>query len=513
MFTVELLAEMQDRGDLIKDSAGRLIAPDPLEWNKLPSRVEAVVEERIERLTEDLRETLTVASVEGQDFTAQIVARVRNLRERDLFKQLFTELSKQHQLIHESGEQKVGKQTYLQRYSFTHAYFYQYLYRSLARGEKRSFHAEIAEILEELYAGHTEQVALQLAQHHAEAGDFEAAVTYFLQAGEASFRLEEFDTARDIFEQAIALIENDGETYPQLYTDLLWWIGETLYQNGKHQAAQEYARHATKCARSIPDNDRVTRSLLSEAAALWQQRINYEKALTLLDEALRLARKSDNRLHEASALRHKGVVFGRLERPFDEIVSLYGESLDICVEHDHLKGQRACLNNLGDVHEKAGKFVEAHEYFQGALHIALQVPSRAGEGISCHNLSNVFLSLGHYAKAIEFAERHIEVRTALENFYAVSAGHRALGNAFFCTDKLNEAIDSWSKSIELAVRHDNAVSQIRSGGRLALCHLHTGRIAQALQVVRDIRPLFTKKRMVETTFTSQLLEAILLLRL
>ena len=45
-------------------------------WDLLPARVEAVIAERIDRLDADLREILTIASVEGELFTAQVVAEV-----------------------------------------------------------------------------------------------------------------------------------------------------------------------------------------------------------------------------------------------------------------------------------------------------------------------------------------------------------------------------------------------------------------------------------------------------
>jgi adenylate cyclase len=64
LFTIELLRDMQERGDLVRDADGRWVEGPVLDWDALPARVEGVIEERIGRLEDDLRETLAVAAVE-----------------------------------------------------------------------------------------------------------------------------------------------------------------------------------------------------------------------------------------------------------------------------------------------------------------------------------------------------------------------------------------------------------------------------------------------------------------
>jgi adenylate cyclase len=78
LFTVEVLRAMQERGDLVPDAEGRWVEGPSLDWERLPARVEAMIAERIGRLDEELRDVLAVASVEGEWFTAQVVAQVQD---------------------------------------------------------------------------------------------------------------------------------------------------------------------------------------------------------------------------------------------------------------------------------------------------------------------------------------------------------------------------------------------------------------------------------------------------
>ncbi|MFL5803639.1 MAG: AAA family ATPase, partial [Roseiflexaceae bacterium] len=59
LFTVELVREMQERGDVRQDADGQWIDGDTIDWNTLPARVEGVIEKRVQRLEKELRTILT----------------------------------------------------------------------------------------------------------------------------------------------------------------------------------------------------------------------------------------------------------------------------------------------------------------------------------------------------------------------------------------------------------------------------------------------------------------------
>lgn len=71
LFTIALLRAMQERGDIVQDADRYWVETATLDWGTLPAKVEGVIEERIGRLEEELLGILTVASVEGEEFTVQ----------------------------------------------------------------------------------------------------------------------------------------------------------------------------------------------------------------------------------------------------------------------------------------------------------------------------------------------------------------------------------------------------------------------------------------------------------
>jgi ABC-type oligopeptide transport system substrate-binding subunit/class 3 adenylate cyclase/ABC-type transporter Mla MlaB component len=236
LFTIELLRNLQEGGDLMQDAEGFWVEGSNLDWNVLPTRVEGVIEERIGRLEQDLRETLTIASVEGEDFTAQVVGQVQEVSERKILTRLSRELEKHHRLVRAGEETKVGDRI-LSSYRFTHTLFQQYMYNDLSAGERRILHGEVARVLEQLYAGQTEGIAVQLAYHYSQAKQADQAIHYLLMAGDQARISYAYEEAIDFYERALALQKEQGSSDEAART--LMKLGLTYHTHLDFQSSRQ----------------------------------------------------------------------------------------------------------------------------------------------------------------------------------------------------------------------------------------------------------------------------------
>jgi oligopeptide transport system substrate-binding protein len=209
LFAVELLRELQERGDLMRDDQGRWIAGPDLNWEALPARVEGVIEQRVAQVEPDLLEILSLAAVEGERFTAQVIAQVHGIDERQLIRKLSQVLDRRHRLIQERGSGGVNGQR-LSFYRFRHHLFQRYLYLRLGQAERALLHEEIGNTLEALYGEGRDEIAVQLGQHFLEAGLQEKAAAYLVQAGDRAYQLHSFQEAIDHYRQALSLLVEQG---------------------------------------------------------------------------------------------------------------------------------------------------------------------------------------------------------------------------------------------------------------------------------------------------------------
>jgi len=210
LFTVELLRGLQGHGDLVQDEAGRWMEGPTLDWERLPARVEAVIAELIGRLPDEWQAMLAVASVEGEEFTAEVVARVQAADEQEIIRQLSGELSKRYHLVSAQSLQRLGKALSLSRYRFRHYLFQRYLYNSLDQVERAHLHEATGNVLEALYTEGAEEIAAiapHLARHFQEGGIPQKAVAYLLQAGNRAARLSAHEEAIAHFRKGLELLQ------------------------------------------------------------------------------------------------------------------------------------------------------------------------------------------------------------------------------------------------------------------------------------------------------------------
>lgn len=209
LFTVELLHGMEGRGELRRDPNGRWREGPTLHWEQLPSRVEAAIAERIGRLPDHCRTLLAAASVEGEEFTAEVVARAVGADERAIVQCLSENLTQRHRLVTAVSVRRLGVRR-LSRYRFRHHLFQQYLYDHLDGVRCAHLHEAVGSALERLYDEAPDELDLlapRLAWHFERAGQAERAARYYLLAGNRAARLSAYEEAITHLTRGIALLE------------------------------------------------------------------------------------------------------------------------------------------------------------------------------------------------------------------------------------------------------------------------------------------------------------------
>ncbi|MFW6063873.1 MAG: ABC transporter substrate-binding protein, partial [Chloroflexota bacterium] len=237
LFTIELLHALRERGDLQAVGDGGWQVGAEIEWAELPVRIEGVIEERIGRLQPLSRQILTAAAVEGETFTAQVIARALNLQESEVINRLSGVLERTHRLIQSLGTRRLGRQR-LSRYRFSHALFRHYIYDDLREVQRSYLHEVVGNALEQLYRGETATIAARLAWHFGEAGLTDKSQRYSLLAGDQA-RLEyAFAEAARHYENAIAVLQEHDD--PALAARTLMKLGLTYHIGRDYRQA----RHA-----------------------------------------------------------------------------------------------------------------------------------------------------------------------------------------------------------------------------------------------------------------------------
>ena len=419
LFTIEIVRNMQEKGELIKDNEGQWISSEKLNWVDIPVQIEAVIKERIDRLNEEFQSWLSTASVEGQIFTAQVIAALHKSELRYLLKQLSQELEKKHRLVRESHEVQLSN-SFLFQYSFSHSLFLQYIYSTISKPEKRIIHGEVAASLEQLYSEHISLIGAQLAYHYTKAGNTKEAIKHLTQAAEFSISVSDMKQARLHIKQAL-LLSTDLESFQVGWLHYL--MGRCEDALGHPELAEDELMVSIKLlSNSEEKNFSVYPTGL--LGNILRKQGRYDEAMQYLEKAYDTATMMDDKVQIAKAMRLISLVYRRIGKT-EEAFRMLEQSLEISKSIDDKTGMMYSYNSLGVRANTQGKFDVAQTYYETAIAIAEKQPSKIAYSMMLGNLGAVLRRKGNYQESLKWSKKALEI--ALKVGVERSIAYRRMG--------------------------------------------------------------------------------------
>lgn len=456
LFTVELLRALQERGDLVRDVNGRWVEGPHLDWTDLPSRVEGVIEERLDRLDDELRRSLTIAAVEGENFTAEVVSHVQPAEMRKLVAQLSDTLQKRHQLVAALGVERLGNQR-LSRYRFSHNLMQSYLLDNLDEVESSFLHEDVGKALEDLHQIEPEAIAVQLARHFDLAGVAQKAQRYLALAGDRAMEVFANHEALAHYTRALEWATEDADRFRlvlarlkvhelsgnqeerrkdlEALEELVPRLGdraklaETRLQRatyetaiGHYSEARRAGEGAAALFREVGDVAGEATTRLALSLALYQS-AEYAEAREAAQQGLAQARKIDRHDLEGGCLANLGII-ADLSGERQESRAYFEQALAVYKRANFPSKEARLLSNLGVAYWRVHDLEEASRYFLEALAKSRQVGARTTEGVALSNLAMVLRSKGDLEEARRHIEQGLVVNREVASPYAIA---RTLG--------------------------------------------------------------------------------------
>ena len=398
LFTVELLRAMQARGDLVRDGAGQWTEGRVLDWKRLPARIEGVIEERVSRLDLELHQILAVASVEGEEFTAQVVARALEMEEDRVLRCLAQELEVRHRLVREQGEtpSDAGRRAAQEAVAVANVH----------RGRGQA-HETLGEFEP---ARRDYEAALEVARG---AGECRAEWRALLDLAKL-WRARDYSRTRDYLEQALDLAHRLGD--PASLADSLNWLGNWHLNMEEPQASLGCHVQALGIFERLGDRRAVaaTLNLLGIASLIG---CDTSASAGYYERAVALFREMDDRPHLTASLTGRGLSTGTsstlqaVALAALPIVPLrdFEEAQCLAREIGTPASEAWVLWALGLLHMTEGRYGAALEAAQRSYDIAARIGHREWIVGSRCVLAHVYVEL----LAPERAQRQIEAALPL----------------------------------------------------------------------------------------------------
>jgi len=424
LFTSELLRNMKEKGELVLNSDGNWVEGPLLDWQEIPPKVEGVIQERIARLESELKKALSIASVEGENFTAQVISRLEALTERVILSELSDELENQHKLVVENGELKIGK-SFLSFFRFSHSLIHQYLYNELGTSERRILHKQVANALESLYQDQVELIYSQLARHYEEAGDTEKAVHYLSLIAAKALRISAFHEAKNNLVKALELGTSEVSILETIHRQL----GEVFYGLGDYPSSLAHLEKCLELAQISNDTQLNLAICKLELSKTLIELGELERAEKNVRECIDIAKEfsqEDLLIKSLSELGYIMLMIGdvhQAKKILEESITLE-EKLE--KNTGHISKVRA-LYTLGCCEVVLGNLEKAEAAFLEDIRIAKQLGNREWESYSVTNLGYVAYEVGDLEKARDLLEQGLKLGQEIDAQWTIGDALTGLG--------------------------------------------------------------------------------------
>ncbi len=483
LFTIELLRAMKERGDLFQEGDAWMAVPD-LDWNRLPAQVEAVIEGRVGRLDEKLYNVLAVAAVEGERFSAQVVAQVLGVSELQVLRQLNEELNNRHRLVRETSEEAVGGQI-VSHYEFSHALFQKHVYDRLGSAEKKLLHNQIGTALESLYGDQTDEIAVQLAMHFADADVPTKAWTYYARAADVAARV--YANAEAIVHYRRALewagrLDIDSLNLVHLYTGL----GRAYELSSDFEQAVAVYEEMEGVAHERNDLDAELAALMAHAAikAVPTSVRASVQAQKMGGRAIALARELGNAEAEAKILWTLSLAYF-FDNSLAQAIECGEQSLALARRLD-LRGQMAqTLNDLGSFcYMYSGHIEQAKPALQEATTLWRELENLPMLADSLSSSSVAHIYAGEFDRALALSEEASEISESIDNTWGRSYRLWKLGIVYAEWGEWSRALNTMQECIRLGELAGFLPSQTQTRADLAALYRELGATRLGKEMVR-----------------------------
>lgn len=404
----------------------------------IPDTIQELVVSRIDRLPEDNKLTLRVASVIGHTFELGL------LQGTHPASPTLDDLERQLESIADRDFVERDASMVQPTYSFRHQTTHEVTYETLLFSQRRQLHRAVAEWYEatvsdapvaELTADSRLAPHFPVLVHHwHRAEDFDRERVYAILAGDQAARQYANIQAITYLSRALALTDaSDRESRYDLIkkrATLYGWQGQRTEQaqavdeldalaremqdgskqaeaawsradlarvTGKYDAALASVQQAVIYAGQVGEMALLGKSQALWGRILWRQN-RYAEAQTHLEEALALAQRQNDPRQSAETLYYLGNNSFYQDR-YAEAKARFEQAFAIYDELSDRQGQINCLHMFGTLQYRLRDYLGGQGYLERALALSREVGWRMNEAYTLGNLGNVYHDLGAHDQA------------------------------------------------------------------------------------------------------------------
>ncbi len=433
LFMEEFTQSLLENGSIEKKNQQYVLSRVVSEID-VPDTIHGIIAARIDRLEENLKRTMQVASVIGREFAFRILQTIIQMRE-DI----------KTNLLNLQGLEFIYEKRLFPEleYIFKHALTQEVAYNSLLQKRRKEIHEKIGLAIEQIYAERLEEFYEILAYHATAAGQKERALRYLIRASERAHRTAAHREEATHLIRACKIVEESGDK--GLLPDL-----------------------RARCGRAYA------------AIGLW------EKAKIALEEALRLL-PPDAIEQQAEVMADLAIAcFWLMDIP--SLRNYSNKTLSIARKANRHDLESAAISGLAGADGLEGQLSSSMAQYK----IAITQSKRHGTAVPAHAFEWYPLGLywvGKFEEAIEWSHEAVRKSRELGDSFVLMRALSNLAISLAARGRYKEALQTFEQSQQFGKEYDLGRPLARSIAMLGGVHLELYDYATAQSITERARDL------------------------
>jgi CHAT domain-containing protein/Tfp pilus assembly protein PilF len=267
---------------------------------------------------------------------------------------------------------------------------------------------------------------------------------------EKAYNAGNYEDARSYYEKSLALCGADFECV----ASNLNGIGAVYEAMDDDKKAFKYYEDALVAAKKANNKDLIAANLFNTGAVYLRTFNQYERALSLFEESLRIFRELDDKKSSAMVLFNMGKVLQTLGR-YDRSLTALNESLSINKELNDQQSIAGCLNVTGAVYAALGQYDKALTYYQEALRLNKQLNIQNEIATSLRNIGDAYCGLFERDKAITYYQEALNIQMRNNLRFDMAITYTNIGVLYKELDQFDKALSNFEQSLKLSREIDN----------------------------------------------------------
>ncbi len=524
LFIVEMAHALIENYLSYDAESGVYRARADLERVQVPDTVSRVILSRLDRLNEQSRNMLKVASVIGRVFQQWLLQSVYPFH--------IEETEMETRLLDLCGKEILDRAQIA--YLFRHVMTREVAYESLLYAERRDLHRKIAGCIEAQPGAHAGEYVEVLAEHYTLAEDWPRALKYHLKAGVRARAIYANEDAVHRYQKALEIAQRVPDSLSERLAayaglgdmyELLGRYDESLESYGQARAVLEETvsredagaeaallqragpRRSDLCRRTAHvyeckseyhtaqewldrglaalgqgDSDLEAARIYTVRAAIYHRQGNNQEAVRWCGRAIQVASEV-NGGEGAQEMAHAAYLMAEIYRRLgdnEQAVQFAQRSLETYRDLENVIGQGQAHNALANAWFEQSRWQQAMDHYLEGLAIKERVGDIYGQGVLTNNIGGIYVLMGQLEQATAFYERSLRVWDELGAAYGKGLIHNNLGAVYLRMGDLAQASDhlGQSETIFAEISSEDFIAETsRYRAEVALCR---GELDEAL---------------------------------